>query len=303
MIYVLSGGQTGATLTVNSSGTGTITVSNATLGKSYSKTVTTGGSAVFKGLKTGTWTVKLTDGTQTSTKTVVVTSDYSTNIAYFSASINITYPAKSTCVVKNSSGQTVASDTNTGTSAKTWTATVNAIGTYTVTATATDGSEKSKSQSVSITKEGQFESVKLSFQLILFDGGDNTTVTGGWKADGHGGPTAAVGTTVGLNINASGDAYQEKTFIVATKNTIDMSGYTKLCATITKLSATEGEVRVVSEIDSNAAAKASVDAKLGTVEVDISSLNSGKVGLWITITANAYGLFMGSVYASKIWLE
>lgn len=171
MIYVLSGGQTGATLTVTSSGAGTITVSNTSLGKSYSKSVTAGGSAVFKGLATGTWVVKLTDGSKTSTKNITITSDYSTSIAYFSATISITYPAKSKCVVKNSSGTTIASDTNTGSSTKKWTATVNATGTYTVTATATDGSGKSKSQSVSITADGQSVSVVLSYATFLFDNG------------------------------------------------------------------------------------------------------------------------------------
>ena len=171
MIYVLSGGQTGATLTVTSSGAGTITVSNTSLGKSYSKSVTAGGSAVFKGLQTGTWTVKLSNGKQTSTKNITITSDYSTSIAYFSATISITYPAKSKCVVKNSSGTTVASNTNTGSSTKKWTATVNAKGTYTVTATATDGSGKSKSQSVKITADGQSKSVTLSYELELIKNG------------------------------------------------------------------------------------------------------------------------------------
>ena len=181
MIYVLSGGQTGATLTVTSSGAGTITVSNTSLGKSYSKSVTAGGSAVFKGLATGTWTVKLTDGSNTSTKTITITSDYSTNIAYFSATINITYPANSTCVVTNSSGQTVASDTNTGSSTKTWTATVGATGTYTVTANATDGSGKTKSTTVDITADGQSKSVTLNYELYIFKAGtgSNTTWTTG----------------------------------------------------------------------------------------------------------------------------
>ena len=176
MIYVLSGGQTGATLTVTSSGAGTITVSNTSLGKSYSRSVAAGGSAVFKGLATGTWTVKLTDGAKTSTKTITITSDYSTSIAYFSASINITYPATSTCVVTNSSGQTIASDTNTGSSTKTWTATVHATGTYTVTATATDGSGKSKSQSVSITADGQSVQLVLSYDFWIFKGGIGSIV-------------------------------------------------------------------------------------------------------------------------------
>lgn len=222
MIYVLSGGQTGATLTVTSSGAGTITVSNASLGKSYSKSVTAGGSAVFKGLATGTWTVKLSNGTQTSTKTIKITSDYSTSIAYFSATIKVTYPAKSKCVIKNSSGTQVASDTNAGTSAKTWTATVNATGTYTVTATATDGSGKSKSQSVSITADGQSKSVTLSYELDIFANGVlDSSVTGGFE-------NSDVLSIVDNNLEVSygatvvGEAGGKD---ATTKNSIDISNY------------------------------------------------------------------------------
>ena len=200
MIYVLSGGQTGATLTVTSSGAGTITVSNTSLGKSYSKSVTAGGSAVFKGLATGTWTVKLSNGTQTSTKTITITSDYSTSIAYFSATISITYPAKSTCVVKNSSGTTIASNTNTGSSTKKWTATVGATGTYTVTATATDGSGKTKSTTVSITADGQSKSVTLNYELYIFKAGTGSNTT--W--------TTGAG-TYGTSWNTSGTDYLRQT--------------------------------------------------------------------------------------------
>lgn len=224
MIYVLSGGQTGATLTVTSSGAGTITVSNTSLGKSYSKSVTAGGSAVFKGLQTGTWTVKLSNGTQTSTKTITITSDYSTSIAYFSATIKVTYPAKSKCVIKNSSGTQVASDTNTGTSAKTWTATVNAKGTYTVTATATDGSGKTKSATVSITADGQSASVTLTYELVLFDGGDNTGVTGGWKGKGV---TPTVSNVLSFSITNT-DVTFPKAASVYTGNKFDLSKYNKL---------------------------------------------------------------------------
>ena len=163
-------GGSGGTLVVTSSGAGTVTVSNSALGKSYSKSVTAGGSVTFKGLKTGEWTVTLSNGVQTTTKTIIITSDYSTSIAYFSAYINITYPANSNCVVTNSGGQTVASDTNAGSSTKTWTAVVGTTGTYTVTATATDGSGRSKSQSVSITADGQSVSVTLSYELVLLSG-------------------------------------------------------------------------------------------------------------------------------------
>ena len=176
------GGGSGATLVVSSPANVSVTVSKDD--KSYTKNSGSLGSATFKGLATGTWTVTISGNGQTATKTIGITADYAITIAFFSASINITYPATSTCVVKNSSGQTVASDTNTGSSIKTWTATVGATGTYTVTATATDGSGKSKSQSVSITADGQSVSVKLSFTLYLRDGIDDCDAdTGGWISE------------------------------------------------------------------------------------------------------------------------
>ncbi len=163
------GGGSGATLVVSSPANVSVTVSKDD--KSYTKNSGSLGSATFKGLATGTWTVTISGNGQTATKTIEITADYAITIAFFSASINITYPANSTCVVKNSSGTTVASDTNTGSSTKTWTATVNATGTYTVTATATDGSGKSKSQSVSITTDGQSESLTLSYEFRIFTSG------------------------------------------------------------------------------------------------------------------------------------
>lgn len=173
MIFNMVGGGAGgagggATLVVSSPANVSVTVSKDD--KSYTKNSGSLGSTTFKGLATGTWTVTISGNGQTATKTIEITADYAITIAFFSATINITYPATSTCVVTNSSGQTVASDTNTGSSAKTWTATVSATGTYTVTATATDGSGKSKSQSVSIATDGQSESVTLTYIYYLQQG-------------------------------------------------------------------------------------------------------------------------------------
>lgn len=145
----------------------------------------TSGSYQFVVPSTGTWTVSCTDGEQSTSASVTITADEqleSVTLAYFAATISITYPATSSCVVKNSSGATVASDTNTGSSTKTWTATVQAAGTYTVTATATSDSSKTKSQSVSITADGQSTSVTLQYILYLYNSGDQcTAITGGWS--------------------------------------------------------------------------------------------------------------------------
>lgn len=291
MIYVLSGGQTGATLTVTSSGAGTITVSNTSLGKSYSKSVTAGGSAVFKGLATGTWTVKLSNGTQTSTKTITITSDYSTSIAYFSATIKVTYPAKSKCIIKNSSGTQVASDTNTGASAKTWTATVNATGTYTVTATATDGSGKSKSQSVSITTDGQSESVTLTYELVLFDNGtDNTAVTGGW-------------TTVRdkkLYVSAHVDGRGEDHQTCESTNKIDLSEYKTIRFEGVTSTNSNGENRT-SKVGVEGAYTDFDIVTNSTIDVDISKVRLAKVQI-ITEAASYEGSDTTTVKVSRVVL-
>ena len=205
------GGGSGATLVVSSPANVSVTVSKGD--KSYTKNSGSLGSSTFKGLATGTWTVTISGNGQTATKTIVITADYAITIAFFSASINITYPANSTCVVTNSGGQTVASDTNTGSSTKTWTATVNATGTYTVTATATDGSGKSKSTTVNITTDGQSESVKLSFTLYLRRGIDDCSAdTGGWISEAR---------AWGENVAGAGAPIVDKsniTWIVLTQN-------------------------------------------------------------------------------------
>lgn len=184
MIFNMTGGGSGsgATLVVSCPANVTVTVSKDD--KSYTKNSGNLGSATFKGLSTGTWSVTIQSSSQTATKNITITADYAITMAFFAAYINITYPANSTCTVKTSGGVTVASNSNTGTSTKTWRATVGATGTYTVTATATDGSGKTKSTTVSITADGQSESATLSYELVLFDkdkGIDRTDITGGWS--------------------------------------------------------------------------------------------------------------------------
>ena len=156
----------------------TLVVKGTSSGKQFAKDTNTTSSAkayIFLapiGDASYTLTATNTAG-KTVSKQVYVAKDQvqSVTLAYFSATIKVTYPAKSKCVIKNSSGTQVASDTNTGTSAKTWTATVGATGTYTITATATDGSGKTKSATVSITADGQSASVTLTYELVLFNNG------------------------------------------------------------------------------------------------------------------------------------
>lgn len=79
------------------------------------------------------------------------------------AAIGVTYPAGSTVTCTNGT-KTLKAKTTSGQ----WVFAIPEAGTWTVTAT--DGTN-TKSQSVSITSEGQLETVTLSYQLVLFDGG------------------------------------------------------------------------------------------------------------------------------------
>lgn len=275
-----AGGSSGSggTLTVTGIAGDIVTVSKD--GKTYTRTFNSSGVAVFKGLSTGTWTVTMTNSAgQTATRTVEITADYSLTIAYFSATIAITYPANSACIIKNSSGVQVASDTNAGTSEKTWTAIVGATGTYTIIATVMDSSGKTKSTTVSITTDGQSESVTLTYELILFDGGDNTGVTGGWKGKNV---TPTVSNVLSFSITNT-DATFPKAASVYSENKFDLSKYNKL--TVIKSEANGWYIGVAENKFSWSTYPPGVDtigfiayANLNTsddrIELDISGINT-----------------------------
>ena len=120
-------GGTGATLTVTAPAGCTVTASKD--GKTKTKTAGADGLAVFKGLETGTWTVTITDGEQTAQKTVTVTTDYDTSITFFTATINVTYPAGSTCTATDGVRTLESNDSGT------FAFTVDNVGPWTVTST------------------------------------------------------------------------------------------------------------------------------------------------------------------------
>lgn len=156
---VNTGGGTGATLTVTAPAGVTVTVTKD--GKTKTKVADSSGLAVFKGLATGAWTLTITDGSQISTKTVSVTADYSTVLAFFSATINITYPAGSTCTCSDGTTTFTAPDTS-----GTWVCIVPKAGTWTVSCS---NGTQSDSENVSITTDGQSKSIALSYYTTVFD--------------------------------------------------------------------------------------------------------------------------------------
>jgi hypothetical protein len=165
-------GGTGGSLTVIAPANVTVTVSKD--GKTKTKSSGTTGVVVFKGLASGKWNVTIvnSDGKPT-TITADVQTEYTVTIAFFSATINITYPAGSTCACTDGTTTLTAPDTS-----GTWACIVPNAGSWTVTAT--DGND-STNKSVSITADGQTENVVLSYTLVLYEK-NGETVDWSYKA-------------------------------------------------------------------------------------------------------------------------
>lgn len=93
------------------------------------------------------------------------------------AIIAVTYPSGSTCTCSN--GNITLTDSNTNGQVI-----FNIPSTGTWTVTATDGTD-SVSESVSITAEGQFASVELTFALVLYNNGTQNVTWAGYDNGGH----------------------------------------------------------------------------------------------------------------------
>ena len=146
------GGGTGCTLTITAPVGATVTVSKD--GKSKPSKVATTGTVVFKGLETGTWEITITNSTETASKTVEIKADYSAEITFFSATINITYPAGHACTVTHGSTTLNAPDTS-----GTWACVVPNKGTWTITA-------GDWSAEANMTTSGQTETVRVARWIV-----------------------------------------------------------------------------------------------------------------------------------------
>ena len=305
MIYVLSGGGSGATLVVTGVAGDTCTITNGT--KTHTKTFGTDKKATFKGLATGTWTVKMTNGSKTSTRTIVITADYALTIAYFSATIKVTYPAKSKCVIKNSSGTQVASDTNTGTTAKTWNATVGATGTYTITTTATDGSGKTKSTTVSITADGQVKTVTLVYELLLFNNGlvDGIAWDNVYNQDNQ--ASSTISNVIKMYSWSWDDniSLQRPVAERGISSAIDLSKYSMLKIQTKACTRSEGDAKlhIGSSLGGYDLGNASITKKAGqTTSIDVSAIaKSSFITIWVQ-PGNEYGNII-DISFDKVWLE
>lgn len=274
-----SGGGSGGTLTVTAPANVTVTVSKD--GKTKTKNSGTSGVVVFKGLASGTWTVTITGDGKTAQKNVVVTTDYSTVIAFFAATINITYPAGSTCTCSDGTTTLSAPDTS-----GTWACIVPNAGTW--TATSTSGTE-TDSKAVTITTDGQSTSVELSYALFLFKpNAPSDIIAGEWEMPVNSTVTAEAELTVKSVNNFNGG----RSISARTKGQIDLTEYSTLQATCKASGGSDTKLEVYS--GSSVVASTAIGADLTTVTVDISALSGlhsigfdGRHTAYLTITYTA----------------
>lgn len=261
MIGITNAGGSGAgcKLTVTAPVGAAITVTN-TAGKVKSKTVGANGLAVFRGLTEGKWTITISNSTETASKTVEIKEDYSAEITFFSATINIAYPAGLACTVTDSVTTLNAPDTS-----GTWDCVVTEAGEWTVKLS-TGFAEK-------VTVGASGESHTVNKWYVYKDGDQYTDLTGGWvKQSG----TASI--TFGDNmitIDSKTSTNQPKGK-VHTTNSLNLSGFTSLKANIT-IKQYNATVSSASAGVHNSSGKdlASTSTKSDAiVSVDISSIES-----------------------------
>lgn len=219
------------------------------------------------------------------------------------ASITVTYPVGSTLTCTLGSKVLTAQDT----SGK-WVFGLPSTGSWVVKAV--KGSQP-KSATVNITAEGQVKTVVLAYETVLFDGADNTAVTGGWtkknSLTGYG--NVEVGSTINIYGNmAYGSASASYQTLYITNNKINLSNLNTLIAHINTVK-TRAALFVTSSNDiigwwpSSLTETSCVGYKMfettdiGTdASVDLSSVSgSYYIGLLVDGT--------GQIVTPRVWLE
>lgn len=308
---VTEGGGAGGNLKVIALAGVAVTVTKGS--KVKQKVADAAGVAMFTGLETGTWTVTLPADVSPPTRTVDIDVDYVVVIAYFSATINITYPSGSTCTCSDGTTTLSAPDTS-----GTWACIVPNAGTWTVTSTS---GEETDSKAVTITTDGQIVSIELSYLLWLYKSGNTyNAVTGGWSVPqipSTGGSFDGV-----LTLNDNSMLLSTEVFggsvgyaNVFTNNSIDLTGVNTLKFKITgigdQISGTYPSGDTVNFRFSLVVADArpttpnptfAADLRIletGEYSVDVSSISAGYVGVWITTV----GYIKTTLTISEIWGE
>lgn len=268
------GGSAGATLTVTAPAGVTVTLTGG--GKTKTQTADSGGKAVFRGLETGTWTLTITDGTDTASKTVEITANYTEEIMFFAANLQVVYPAGLVCRATEG-GTTLTAPDTTGT----WSCTVYHRGTWTFTA-------GDWSAEVEVAANGQTETVRLARWLVkdgtlTGEGLSNPLISGRSMA-----PTQETG-YVQIRNSLSGQAAG-----VLSGEAFDLANAGKVIA----------DVDVTTAGSSSSAAKFNGVGLILTREAGYSSLNNAAAGIVheaITHAAGRQTLTLDAAEVTGAW--
>lgn len=131
-----------------------VTLTQTYGGKTKTAVADSSGQALFKGLDGGQWEAVATLNGQTAKGSTIVSLDYDLHLTYFTATINIAYPAGLTCKATNGSTTLTAPDTS-----GTWACVVPNKGTWTITA-------GEWSAEANMTTSGQTETVRVARWIV-----------------------------------------------------------------------------------------------------------------------------------------
>jgi hypothetical protein len=243
-LYGNGGGGSGGNLSVSAPNGVVVTVFKDD--KSYSKFVGTDGLAKFTGLEGGTWTVSITDETQTAMTTVNIKIDHSTTIAFFGATITATFPtATSECrCYYQDDPDIVYYATDEELAAGKAVFTVSKSGTWVTVCT--DGIDTA-TNTVSITVNGQSSTISLAYHAYLYNKGIDYTgsyassrgwSSGGWSGeyDGEQYTKGSVTTNANSITITSGGSSRDYTVNTRyqTKGNLALNVYSKLSINVTE---------------------------------------------------------------------
>ena len=241
-----SGSGTSASLTVTAPAGATVTVSKD--GKIKTKATVTG-TAVFKGLSTGIWTVTASKDSDSASKTVEIKADYETQIGFFTATIHVVYPAGLVCTATNGSTTLNAPDTS-----GTWDCVVTEAGQWTVKLS-TGFAEK-------VTVGASGESHTVNKWYVYKDGDQRTELTGGWTAVKKQKPTAEF--KEDRFAVSTGTIENQPAGMATTTNALNLKGFKTLCAAANMLASLNSTVSIL-ELGISKGKRTGASLKGGTV--------------------------------------
>lgn len=218
----------------------------------------------------------------------------------FSAKINITYPAGSTCTVTNYKKTWTAPNT-TGS----WTFKANEVGYYTVKAVS---GSKGNEEEVLITAEGQVATVTLTYELVLFNNG----VVSGYKWDSSNNNNYGDGKVSNGLIYLYGYTWGDDLSLhpgwgeIGISSAINLSDYSTLNVHLKKTDNADGTVTIqvgTTALGDNTATKTVTLTAGTTTSLDISSITGSKyISLYAISNTSTYGNMI-KAYFDKVWLE